>query len=341
MTLIKASALSLIATIFKISYGLVIGKLLAVYGGTSGVALVGQFQNVQTALAGVATAGFGQGLTKYLAEFKKDVKSSQSVFATAVKLVCIFLLPLAFFLFVFSHHISELLFDSNEYATWMQGLSISLVPASLGALFIAALNGLGEVRYLTLVGVLSSCLGIVLVVVLVPLLGVSGVIIGLLSTPVLVLILAAWYLHRSRFFSWVWVKGRINRKDSMWLGKFTLMALASAIAIPASQILIRNHLGDSISLDAAGLWTGMWRISEAYLLVITMTLSVYYLPKLSSLIDKNDLIQEMKYGYKMIMPFVMISALVVFLFRDCSVVVFGCFFVDDRSVFLAVDRRCH
>ena len=71
MTLIKASFSSLMATIFKLSYGLLVNKLLAVYGGPSGMALVGQFQSLQQSLSGLATAGFGQGLTKYLAENAK------------------------------------------------------------------------------------------------------------------------------------------------------------------------------------------------------------------------------------------------------------------------------
>jgi len=94
------------------------------------------------------------------------------------------------------------------------------------------------------------------------------------------------------------------------------MALASAVAIPVSHILIRNYLTDNISLDAAGLWTGMWRISEAYLMVITMTLSVYYLPKLSGLKDAASIKKEIFQGQKIILPFVFVSALAIYFMRD-------------------------
>ncbi|MDX8384568.1 MAG: oligosaccharide flippase family protein, partial [Ghiorsea sp.] len=160
MTLIKTSLLSLIAAIFKISYGLVINKLLAVYVGPSGVALMGQFQSIQSGLSGIGTAGFGQGLIKYLAEYRGNVKKSASVFATALKLVCLFLLPVSLSLFFFAQEMSVLLFQTPDYELWLQGLSISLIPAAIGALLVASLNGLGEIRELTLVGVSSSCLGI-------------------------------------------------------------------------------------------------------------------------------------------------------------------------------------
>jgi len=334
MTLIKTSLLSLIATIFKVSYGLIINKLLAVYMGPSGIALVGQFQSVQSGMLGIATAGLGQGLTKYLSEFRGDVKKNAPVFATAVKLELFFLLPVSVGLFVFSDWLSDVVFHSNEASVWLSWLAISIIPASLGALFVAALNGLGEIRSLTLVGVLSSCLGIVLSILLVPLWGVGGVVASLLLTPVLVVFVSMFYLHKSTLFSWEWVKVKVNREDTKCLGKFTLMALASAIAIPVSHILIRNILTDQVSIDAAGLWTGMWRISEAYLMVITMTLSVYYLPKLSGLKTSKDVKHEIRQGQYIILPLVLLSALILFFLKDWVIrLLFSASFYDMRELF--------
>ena len=316
MTLIKTSLLSLIATIFKISYGLIINKLLAVYAGPAGVALVGQFQSIQQSLSGLATAGFGQGLTKYLAEFRGDTQKNGQVFSTAVKLVGLILLPLSIVVFIFSGFISQILFDTYIYNLWIKGLAISIIPSALGALFVASLNGLGEIRPLTMVGVLSSCMGIGLTALLVPFWGVQGVIVSLLSTPFLVLVMAAWYLKKSSYFSWSWLKEKAQKDDARKLGKFTLMALASSIAIPASQIIIRNYLSDAISMDAAGIWTGMWRVSEAYLLVISMTLSVYYLPKLSGLKSAVAIKHEIRQGQYVILPLVFLAALILFFMKD-------------------------
>ena len=45
MTLIKTSILSAIATIIKIISGFIVTKVIAVYIGPSGLALIGQLQN--------------------------------------------------------------------------------------------------------------------------------------------------------------------------------------------------------------------------------------------------------------------------------------------------------
>jgi len=335
MTLIKTSFLSLIATVFKISYGLVLNKLVAVYVGPSGVALVGQFQSIQSGLSGVAMAGFGQGLTKYLAEYRDNSKRSAEVFATALKLVSLLLFPVSLGLFFLAEEVSVWVLHSSEYAIWLKGLAISLIPAAIGALLVASLNGLGEIQKLTWVGVSSSSLGIVLTLLLVPRWGVGGVVFSIVVTPFLVAVLAAWYLKSSKLFSWRWLKASVNKKDAQKLGKFTLMALSSAVAIPVSHILIRNYLTEHISFDAAGLWTGMWRISEAYLLVITMTLSVYYLPKLAGLKDAVSIRKEILHGQMVILPFVVVSAVFMFLMRDWVIwILFNNNFSEMRDLFL-------
>ena len=334
MTLIKTSLLSLIATVFKVSYGLVLNKLLAVYVGPSGVALVGQFQNIQAGMLAVATAGFGQGLTKYLAEYRDNRKKSAAVFATALKLVSLLLLPISLGLFIMSNEVSAWLLHSPEYNIWIKGLALGLIPGSVGALFLASLNGLGEIRSLTLVGVLSSCLGIAISLLLVPVLGGSGVIIVLLSTPVTVFLLSAFYLRKNDGFSWVWLKEKVHHSDAKNLGKFTLMALASAVTIPVSHVFIRNYLSDTVSLDAAGIWTGMWRVSDAYLLVITMTLTVYYLPKLSSLKTKVLLKQEIWKGQKIILPLVVFGAIIIFFLKDWIILLlFTDEFIEMKELF--------
>ncbi len=67
------------------------------------------------------------------------------------------------------------------------------------------------------------------------------------------------------------------------------MTIVSIIMGPLSLLIVRNYIGDNLGWDKAGYWQGVWYISSIYLMIITTSLSVYYLPKLSELKDKNDL----------------------------------------------------
>ena len=63
------------------------------------------------------------------------------------------------------------------------------------------------------------------------------------------------------------------------------MAITSALTVPVSHMIVRNYIGENLSWDDAGYWQGIWYISTMYLMVITTSLSVYYLPKLSEIQD--------------------------------------------------------
>jgi PST family polysaccharide transporter len=59
----------------------------------------------------------------------------------------------------------------------------------------------------------------------------------------------------------------------------------------------------------------MMRISDGYLMLVTTSLSTYYLPKLSALKTNAELKKEIIQGYKIILPFVFICCLIIYLLR--------------------------
>jgi len=99
------------------------------------------------------------------------------------------------------------------------------------------------------------------------------------------------------------------------------MAITAAILSPLSYVILRNHIADAMGWDSAGYWQSMVYISNIYLMVITTSLSTYYLPRLSEITDKKELKQEIKNGYKIIMPIVVLSALAMFVLKDIIILV--------------------
>jgi len=95
-----------------------------------------------------------------------------------------------------------------------------------------------------------------------------------------------------------------------------VMSLVSATIIPLSHIFVRDYIGSNLSWEQAGYWQAIWRISETYLMLVTTTLSIYYLPKLSSIQSKSELKAELLHGYKIIMPIVIATALGIYFCRD-------------------------
>lgn len=71
------------------------------------------------------------------------------------------------------------------------------------------------------------------------------------------------------------------------------MSMIHILTVPVSFIIIRNYITDTLSMEHAGYWQGLTKISDTYLMFITMSLSVYYLPRLSEI--KDDLKLKKKY----------------------------------------------
>jgi PST family polysaccharide transporter len=93
------------------------------------------------------------------------------------------------------------------------------------------------------------------------------------------------------------------------------MALVTALTAPITQIVVRNYVINNIGIASAGYWQGMIRISDGYLLLVTTTLSTYYLPKLSSIQKQSELRKEIFNGYKITLPIVLAGCIIVYLFR--------------------------
>ncbi len=86
-------------------------------------------------------------------------------------------------------------------------------------------------------------------------------------------------------------------------------------------MLVRNHIGTVYGWEMAGYWEAMWRLSAAYLLLVTTTLSVYYLPKLSELKTAAEVKTEIIQGYKLIFPVALLAAAAMYVLRDFVVAV--------------------
>ncbi|MHA2944191.1 hypothetical protein ACW9FF_20645 [Ralstonia mannitolilytica] len=114
-----------------------------------------------------------------------------------------------------------------------------------------------------------------------------------------------------------WV-GKVDRKALSGVGAYVAMAITSAICTPVALVLIRKILVASADWNEAGQWQAVYKISEAYLGIITLGLSTYYLPRLSKL-QGDEVRREVIDTAKIIIPIVMALAVAVYLLRDFAI----------------------
>lgn len=316
MTLIKTSILSAIATIMKVIAGFISVKIVAVYIGPSGLAMVGQFQNFIAMVSSFASAGVGSGVVKYTAEHYSDETQKSKVWSNALKLSFIFIVPMALSIVLFAKDISLYLLHTDQYSSIFIILAITLIFFTVNILLTSILNGQKEIKKLTIINILGSLVTLSVTVYLVMSYELYGALIAGIVSQSIILTVTLIFVIKSNWFKMSMFFMKMDKKTSVELLHYSLMVLVSAISLPLTHIYLRTYIGDNIGWNEAGYWQAIWKISETYLMLITTTLSIYYLPKLSSIDNVKELKKEILYVSKIIMPIVILMALAIFFLKD-------------------------
>lgn len=315
MNLVKTSLYTSISTAINFISGFIIVKVVAVKIGPKGIAFVGQFQNTTAILTLLATAAISTGVVKYLAEHKDDAAKSSKIINTAFLIVFISSLLISIFVMGASSLLSVAAFKTRDY--WLVYFLFGLftMVISFNVMFLAILNGLKEIRKFTIVNISSSLSGVTLTVLFAYSWGIEGVLIASTATAIVIFFVNIYFFNKlgikwkPDFKSW-------DKPVVKMLSAFSLMAIVSGFVIPAMQILVRDRIINQFSIADAGYWQAVTKISDYYLGFITSVLGVYYMPRLSELKSKVELRKEILNGYKIILPIVGSTALLIWLLRN-------------------------
>ncbi|MFW0694312.1 O-antigen translocase [Aliarcobacter butzleri] len=334
MTLIKTSILTAISTAIKILNGLVVTKIIAIYIGPSGLALLASFQNFTSIAMTFATAGLNSGIVKYTAEYSSLIRKRR-LWSTSIRISFIFTAICSFFIFIFNKQLSIYFFQTFDYKDIFTLFSITLFMFSLNTVLLSILNGQKEITKLTMINIFSSFVGLFLTGILTYYYNLYGALVSNVLGQTIVLLITIYFLLKTNWFKIKMFIGKIDNDELKKLSHFFLMALVSAFTLPISQIIIRNYIVDNLSLEDAGYWEAIWRISSTFTMFITTILTVYYLPKLASLKTDIELKNELFYGFKIIIPLTLFCILFIYILKDFIILVlFTKDFLPTKELFL-------
>ncbi|CDH20996.1 Wzx [Xenorhabdus bovienii str. kraussei Quebec] len=316
MNLFKTSLLSLIATSVKLISSFVINKTVAVLIGPSGLAIIGQIQNLVQIIMTIAQGAINTGITKYIAEYGHEDNRTYLLISTSAKITVVCSIISGILIITFSSYISTIFLKNINYQYIFITFGLTIILFSLNQLLLSILNGLKEIKLYISINIIQSIYGLIFTTILIVYFGIDGALFSLVTNQSITFIILIWMLKKHPIIKWANFTKHFNINESKKLLHFAAMTLTSVIAIPTSQIVIRNYITDTIGLKEAGYWQAVWYISSTYLLVVTTTLSTYYLPRLSEIKNKLELRHEIIKGYKAIIPIVVFISAGVFLCKD-------------------------
>jgi len=334
MTLIKTSLLNALAVGVRVLTSILLNKILAVYVGPSGYATIGQFQNFVTLVTTFANGAINSGVTKYTAEYYDNEQGQIAIWKTAGTITLAGTLLTSFIIIILNEYLSLWILNDKIYGNVFIWLGAGLLPFTLNGLLLSILNGRKEIRSFVLINIAGSLIGLFITGGLALSLGLVGALVALAISQSIVFFVTLVFFYNTNWFKVSYIAGKIELLKFQALGKFALMALTSAICVPISQMAVRDHLGVNFGWQAAGHWEALMRISGLYLMLATVPLSIYYLPRISEIRKLEDLKREVFIGYRFLLPLSMTGAFAIYVCRDWIILLlFTTEFLPMRDLF--------
>ena len=313
--IVKVFSFNALSTLLRMLAGMVSVKVVATIIGPAGIALLGQLNNFNTILLGVANGGIGSGVTKYVAEYRDDESAIKKYFSNALRITLVCSLFVAVVLIFGCRQLSQLILRSDEYGYVFVFFGFTISLYTLNGLLIAIVNGYKQFKKYVAINVSGTIVGLLYSVTLVFFFGLSGALINAVTFQSIVFFITLWMCRKMPWMKKEYFKEKFDRLVTKRYLGYSLMTIVSLSLLPVSQMLLRGYVISELSMSEAGIWEGMNRISSMYLSVITTAFSVYYLPRLSELSDPNDLHREVMKCYKVIIPMLLCAGTAIYFLR--------------------------
>lgn len=313
--IVKVFSLTSISTLVKMCTGLISVKIVASIIGPAGVALVGQLNNFAMIAMSFSSGGINSGITKYIAEYREDNSMVAQLLSNALRITAICSAICAVVLIVFHRYISQLVMLSADYGYVFVIFGITILLYALNNMLISIVNGYKEFRRFVYINIANSIIGVIFTVALVMFWQLKGALISAVTFQSIMLFVTLWMLRGTPWLDLKFFKEKFNRVIAGKYFRYALMTLTTALTVPIVQMLLRGYVMAEISPIEAGWWEGMQRISNMYLMVITTSFSVYYLPRLSEITDAKELRHEIIKSYKVIVPILLLGFSLIYIMR--------------------------
>jgi len=325
--LIKLASINSLSVGVKILSGLINTKVLAIFVGVEGLALLGNLRNFITSLNTFSIFGFTQGIVKYIAENKDNKNELHKILSTIVYTIVLVSVVLFVLLYFNTNKIETYLFDTKDVFSKILKVIPFVFPLyAVNTLLLSLLNGLLKLKKHIYVNIISQVVALIVTVILVWQNEIKGAMISIIVIPAIILFVTiAMSYNQTKIFRFI----NFNKFSFTYLkqlSSFSVMTLFSALVLPILYIQIRNYIIDTDSTLGAGYWEAMQRISNYYLMFATSLITLYLLPKYSTLKSKYELKQEIWRFYKTIIPFFAFALIAIYFLR---IIIIKLFLTED------------
>jgi O-antigen/teichoic acid export membrane protein len=268
----------------KIIGGLVILRVLVEYLGMEGFGIAAQYQSIVTLGYGLVNAlAFN-----YIVKTPWDGVKGDEDFGILLRWIFCVSLACALVVVILSYPLAYVVLKDGKYFLYV---CIAIATLPLIAIYIAlSAKMCAEKRQLpyNLITAVSTAAAIVLVCLLTYWGGLPGALVGLGCFYVPAFALQAFVNRRQLIAAWR-LTIPVASYNSRPLLKFAFVGILSAGLAIIVQVVIRNNVLTEIGWIGVGEWQTVTKISESYLMLASIPLFTYFLPRYSALTNAKDM----------------------------------------------------
>ncbi len=313
--LVKLFSVNSIGVILRSLLGFVSQKLVAVYLGPNGIALMGNLRNALNLFGFISTLGIDQGLLKYQSEFEDKPIELKKLYESSLAYSLIGSFIIFAVLFFGSTFWSDYLFKTPEYSYLFVILAFTLPFTAIYNLCFAIVNGKSNYKKATLISFTVYAIVTLFIVMLVICCNLDGALLAVTLTP-MAQIATLLFFARSELFLFYGLKIKLHKFFKNKLFIFIVMSFAAIVLANIVELKLRNHIIEKLSIQEAGYWTSMLSLSNYYLSFMTGVYSLYILPKYAKMTNLKVFKNELVNIYKIIIPIFALMFVGIYLFRE-------------------------
>lgn len=312
-TWFKINSLTALSVAIKLVVGIFSAKIISIYIGPGGIAMIGNFRNFFTSVETIATLGFQNGIVANIASNRDNKfllkRHISSIFLT----VSVITVSISILLFSTATFWNDYVFTNFKHFEIIFKITSLLLPFYIGtSIFILILNGLGRyilVIYLTIFG---NILGLFVTYFSAAIFGLTGAILTIVVTQSLQFCVFYYFLNKNFIVSENFATCNFDFKIIKNFGSFSIMTAFSAILVPIVFLSIRQNIISKLGFEAAGFWTTIDLLSGYYMLFISTIIVYFYFPKLAVAKSGSETQYIFFKFYKTTIPIFLAGLLVLF-----------------------------
>jgi len=308
--------LNTVGIVVRLITALCSAKLLAVFVGAPGLAYMGNFRNTLASMEAFTSFGFANGIVQYVAEHRQNKALIERFINVLLRFMLAVLALVSLAVFLFRQSLDTYLFEG---AFTLPSLFICLAfvfPLQvLNGVWVAFLSGLEQFKKVIYLNIIGNVSGLLITLYLVYFHGLSGALFALVLSPAVLFFISLYWVKKELTLRWVPFDFTLIKP----LFSYAIMALFSAVVSPLCYLWVRKLLMQNTSLELAGFWEGIQRISGIYMLFITTLVFTYFLPKLAQPNPYTEKKKIIKRYVTVILPLFALGLLVVYLTRDWTI----------------------